>query len=250
MSTDPRLRAKLFEVYSRHYERINVGGSLADISDPTKIPKHHLRMWDRTYGHLVRQLPPGARVLDLGCGTGLFLFWLMRFSNAVPVGVDISWSMVSLARQSFPELEIYCSEAVTFLRERAASFGGIFCFHVLEHLLDNELFELMTVVCQSLVPGGFFCAEVPNASHLIGTYHRYNDLTHVRAFTRESLLQLFESVGLVNCSVVALKAGRMLTAVRQSLEYMLHKFLFLLSGCVNENVFTPAVAVVGFKPAD
>lgn len=124
MSTDPRLRAKLFELYDRHYQRALAGGSLANIADPTKMPRHHLRMWDRTYGHLIRSLPHGSEVLDLGCGTGLFLHWLRQFKNIVPVGVDASASMVSLAKEALPDLDITCCHGLEFLRANIGRFRG------------------------------------------------------------------------------------------------------------------------------
>lgn len=52
-------------------------------------------------------IPEGARVLDLGCGTGLLLSTL-RPSHGV--GIDLSPRMIEVARQSHPDLHFICGD--------------------------------------------------------------------------------------------------------------------------------------------
>ncbi|WP_077797182.1 bifunctional 2-polyprenyl-6-hydroxyphenol methylase/3-demethylubiquinol 3-O-methyltransferase UbiG [Streptomyces sp. JHA26] len=58
-------------------------------------------------------VPPGARVLDAGCGTGRVLIQLARLGRG-GVGVDQDASMLAVARRSAPEL--------TWLRADLADF--------------------------------------------------------------------------------------------------------------------------------
>lgn len=47
-------------------------------------------------------VPPGSRVLELGCGTGFYTRWLLDRGCQV-VGMDISTKIMALARQRCPE---------------------------------------------------------------------------------------------------------------------------------------------------
>src|SRR5262245_23015407 len=66
--------------------------------------------WERTtdgYHGLVRSIygaivPPGARVLEIGCGRGDLLASLEQSHG---VGVDVSGRMIEAARERHPELE-------------------------------------------------------------------------------------------------------------------------------------------------
>jgi SAM-dependent methyltransferase len=67
----------------------------------------------RYYQHLLRRLyafwvPPGLRVLELGCSLGDLL---AAVKPARGVGVDFSPAMVALARQRHPELEFQVADA-------------------------------------------------------------------------------------------------------------------------------------------
>jgi SAM-dependent methyltransferase len=53
---------------------------------------------ERFLDRLDLDLPPGARVLDAGCGTGLLAFWLLdRFPGVRVVAFDIDRAMVEVA---------------------------------------------------------------------------------------------------------------------------------------------------------
>jgi ubiquinone/menaquinone biosynthesis C-methylase UbiE len=80
---------------------------------------------------LREHVPPTARVLDLGCGTGTLLD---AVRPARGVGVDLSPEMIRLARARFPRLEFRIGDA------EAVTAGELFDFvlmvDVLEHLSD------------------------------------------------------------------------------------------------------------------
>ena len=51
---------------------------------------------------VVDRLPPGGRVLDLGCGTGVPTAGMLAESGLEVVGVDVSAEMLALARRNVP----------------------------------------------------------------------------------------------------------------------------------------------------
>jgi SAM-dependent methyltransferase len=68
---------------------------------------------------------PGARFLDVGCGTGTLLQRAAAL-GARPVGVDISEPMVTAARRRMPEATVSLGDAQTMdLRAGGASFDRI-----------------------------------------------------------------------------------------------------------------------------
>src|SRR6201993_4769259 len=70
----------------------------------------------RYYQQLLRKqyafwVPPGMRVLEIGCGIGDLL---AAVKPARGVGVDFSPEMIKLARQRHPELEFHVADAAEF----------------------------------------------------------------------------------------------------------------------------------------
>ena len=77
------------------------------------------------------EIPVGARVLDVGCGTGVLLD---AVQPAYGVGVDLSPAMVRLARGRFPRLQFRVGDAEALAEGEA--FDWVMMVDVLEHLGD------------------------------------------------------------------------------------------------------------------
>jgi 2-polyprenyl-3-methyl-5-hydroxy-6-metoxy-1,4-benzoquinol methylase len=217
-------------------------------SDPRSMTPQWLRSFQRTFGFLTDSLPPGSRVLDLGCGTGYLLRWLARQRHLVPFGVDSSPDQVAVGRAGLPGIEIHCDDGLTFLHQHLNTFAGIFCIDVLEHIPGDDLMlEWVERARDALVPGGFFCCRMPNAANLFGCHSRYVDITHERSFTSSAALQLLEAAGLCGGRIVPIRGGTWLGSLCLSLETLLHKALFRLTSRWGEEVFTNNVCAVGYK---
>jgi len=239
-----RLRQILNDKYAAHYARVNA------ITEPAKLPSHRLRTYDLMYGEFIEKLPHGSRVLDLGCGTGQLLYWLYSHSNLNPVGVDSAPGQVEAVRKALPNVQVFCEDGLALLKKNKASFAGVFCFDVLEHISGEDLcLEWMEAARDALVPGGFLICRAPNAASLIACHTRYMDLTHERLFTSSSLLQLFDAAGFVDCRIVPAREAGLLRKFRLLVEYVLHWTVFLICGRTSERVFSRNVSAVGFKQA-
>ena len=70
--------------------------------------RYYQQLLRRHYGFLV---PPGLRVLEVGCGIGDLL---AAVKPAQGLGVDFSPAMIALARQRHPELEFQVADAAEF----------------------------------------------------------------------------------------------------------------------------------------
>jgi len=68
-------------------------------------------------------LPAGARVADLGCGSGVFTE-LLRRAGYESVGLDISPKLIALGRRKYPGLELIEGDAENLPFE-SASLDGV-----------------------------------------------------------------------------------------------------------------------------
>src|SRR5262245_58691090 len=103
-------------------------------------------------------LPPGARVADLGCGSGSFTHLLARAGYEC-VGLDISPKLVELGRRKYPGIE-FIEGDVEHLPFPDASLDGVLLSGVVHHLPDPS--PCAAEVFRVLRPGGKFVAFDPN----------------------------------------------------------------------------------------
>ena len=103
-------------------------------------------------------LAPGARVADLGCGSGAFTHLLARRGYAC-VGLDISPKLVELGRRKYPDVE-FLEGDVEHLPFPDASLDGILLSAIVHHLPDPS--RCAAEVFRVLRPGGRFVAFDPN----------------------------------------------------------------------------------------
>jgi len=96
-------------------------------------------------------LQPGARVLDLGCGAGRDLAWLIQ-QGANVVGGDRSAGMLAQARQHAPGRLLQLDMRLQPFRD--AAFGGVWCSASLLHLPKQDAPGALAEMHRILVPGG------------------------------------------------------------------------------------------------
>jgi ubiquinone/menaquinone biosynthesis C-methylase UbiE len=78
-------------------------------------------------------VPPGAGILEIGCGTGTLL---SRLAPSRGVGIDISPAMVAIAREKHPGLIFRVADAEEF--DPGETFDFVIVPDVVEHLADPE----------------------------------------------------------------------------------------------------------------
>ncbi|MGI5349102.1 class I SAM-dependent methyltransferase [Streptomyces sp. CA-250714] len=88
---------------------------------------------------LAEQLPPGARVLDVGCGTGLPTARQLTDAGLRVVGIDLSSSMLKLCRDNVPESECRKLDIADLESSGLGPFDGIVAFFSLLMLPRPEI---------------------------------------------------------------------------------------------------------------
>jgi 2-polyprenyl-3-methyl-5-hydroxy-6-metoxy-1,4-benzoquinol methylase len=190
-----------------------------------------LERWQRRNHYYYRDIerlhqfliPPGARVLEIGCGLGDLLHGV---APQVGVGIDFSTEVAALAQARHPHLHIYCLDAETLtpadLAPEHQQFDYIMLAGVLGYLSDVQ------AVLQRLQP---LCHS---RTRVILTFHNY---------MWEPLLRLAEKVGqrrpqppqswLSMDDVVNLLSITGFTTLKQGRRFLVPKRVPLLSAAIN-----------------
>lgn len=156
-------------------------------------------------------------VLEVGCAGGQTLAYLKDRGAEFAVGIECSPDVADIARKRGVDQVIVGDIESLDLGFPEESFDLIVAGHVLEHLADpwKVLRKLRTL----LRTGGQIVGALPNVRHhsvvlplLVSGTWQYEesgimDWTHLRFFTKQSLLDMLEKSGLQVESIVPELAG-------------------------------------------
>lgn len=166
---------------------------------------------DRRLAMIERYAPlQGKRILDAGCGLGMYVRAFRRFSDEV-YGIDLDPNRIAQASRELPHLQVASAERLPFEDD---SFDVVLSHEVWEHVSDDRAAAREAV--RVLRPGGRLVVFVPNRRWLFethgiywrGQYHfgnipfinwlpdalRNKLAPHVRAYTGRQLRALFDGL--------------------------------------------------------
>jgi 2-polyprenyl-3-methyl-5-hydroxy-6-metoxy-1,4-benzoquinol methylase len=174
----------------------------------------NLNKFKNQAGILAKHVPlPKARVLDIGCGGGLFLS-LLKHEGAQVLGIELSDSRAQYAKTRHGlETDKHPVESDYWQDGYAQYFDAVTLWDVIEHV--NYPFQTLQSAVNVLKPGGLLLIDTPCRD---GFYHRFGELTyrltrgryptflnamysshlfgHKQIFSTAEMRQLFESAGL------------------------------------------------------
>lgn len=167
---------------------------------------------DEVVGVIIDMIPKGARVLDVGCGTGSVSVHLVGNAAGSLVGVEPNEARAARARER--GIDARTGILTPALIKELGTFDVVVFADVLEHLPDP--YAMLELAKTALAPGGRIVASVPNIAHwsvrtqLLRGRFDYRpcgimDATHLRWFTDATVRLLFESAGMKveQCRVTA-----------------------------------------------
>lgn len=138
---------------------------------------------------------PGMRVLELGCGVGLFLAFLRAMGVKDVTGVEMDPKVKEFMPADLAAL-VHTTTFEDFLgREGLGQFDRIVMLDVFEHFSPAEGVVLLRRFAQLLTPGGKLVIRVPNMASPWGLQYQYNDLTHKGFYAPGNVRQLALAAG-------------------------------------------------------
>jgi len=112
----------------------------------TGIGVKEVRSWART-------LPPGAAVIDLGCGPGFPITEVLVAEGLNVFAVDAAPSFVEAFRRNLPNTPVIC-EAVQDSRFFDRVFDGVLAWGLIFLLSEEDQRRLIQRIAEILAPGG------------------------------------------------------------------------------------------------
>ncbi len=134
-------------------------------------------------------LPPGARILEAGAGTGGNLPMLARFGSVQALEMDEQARAFAYRRA--PDIEVRPGRLPDQLPFDAGSFDLICLFDVLEHVDQDR--AALTALRTLAAPGGRALLTVPACPWLWS--HHDERLHHHRRYTRATLRDVVQASG-------------------------------------------------------
>lgn len=147
------------EIYEDYYK---IEFSRDDYSKDSKFP-HIAEIYTINDQRLfyLKKLKIEGSLLDIGCGTGLFLKTASDYGYNVE-GIDVSQNALTFAKKSF-NLNV-SDEKIEDLIEKNRKYDLITLWHVLEHFTNPK--EELNKIKKLLNPDGILLIEVPNLNSL------------------------------------------------------------------------------------
>ncbi|MBW8828399.1 MAG: class I SAM-dependent methyltransferase [Burkholderiales bacterium] len=147
---------------------------------------------------LIRSLPAGSRVLDLGCGTGVPTARQMADAGFEVMGIDLSGGMVKLARQNvtgatFHQLDL--ADLRPGGPRDLGQFDAVAAFFSLLMLPRAEIPLALLTVRHLLAPGGLFVLSMVEADVDDFAIPFLGNTIRVSGYLREDLQKVVETAG-------------------------------------------------------
>jgi cyclopropane fatty-acyl-phospholipid synthase-like methyltransferase len=182
VTNDPRV-----ELVARGYDEIAdrfAAWRVAIEGDPT----------DRYLTDLAQRLPPGARVLELGCGDGEAATRALSARYRV-TAVDVSRVQVERAQRAAPGATVIEGDVLE-IRCDPGSFDAVCSFNVLNHIPREKLGDLLDGIAVWLDAGGLLVASFGTGDLEAWTGTWLGAETFFSSWTPEVNRSLVEGAGL------------------------------------------------------
>lgn len=149
-------RAKQRDIVRRGYDAIS-HTYRDDAGRPNTRTSESTDNYQAWIAGLAEILPTRARVLDLGCGTGLPASQLLIERGFEVLGIDISEVQIERARRLVPDATFVQADLVTWEAE-PESFDAVISLYTLIHVPLEDQRNLLPRLRRWLRPNGFLLA--------------------------------------------------------------------------------------------
>jgi len=137
------------------------------------------RIYLGLYKAILGNIKPDAKVLDFGCGIGIFLKWLKKeLPNTTLKGMDYSKFAIRVAQADCKENEYVVGDTIA-----GGPYDVIVCMHVLEHFANPDLY--IEQAFNNLAEEGILILIFPMYDHPWHEHIRIWTLDYLRLFMKQ-----------------------------------------------------------------
>ncbi|CAA9245903.1 MAG: SAM-dependent methyltransferase [uncultured Corynebacteriales bacterium] len=144
---------------------------------------------------VIDRLAPGARVLDLGCGTGVPTAGMLAETGLEVVGVDVSTEMLALARRNVPTGRFVAMDLME-LDGSLGEFDGVCAFFSLLMLRKEDIPRVLRRTKALLRPGAVVAIGMVEGDFDYAPLSFLGQEVAVTAFPRVDLESVIRAEGL------------------------------------------------------
>lgn len=239
------------DLRDRMYRRYRSERSLNSLPVDVGSIGDTLRIIDLRYS---KYLPTdrSARILEIGCGDGTFLLYLLSKGFNLVEGVDSSPEQIAVAKRRGLR-QVTLADNYERLKQINGQIDIVIALDVIEHYNKLELLMLLDAVYGALKDTGVLLVQTPNADGPFGARHRYGDFTHELAFTPTSLSQALRMAGFKEIEFTPVEpiihgaVSFMRWCAWKAIRLLLVAYLAVETGCLRGHVLTQNMIALARK---
>lgn len=187
-----------------------------------------------------------VKILDFGCGSGNYLNFFLGIGYNYVFGIDISKECIKYTKENITPNCKYVKSSFNFLKTHQNKYDVILLQDVIEHIVEEEVIELMKLLYNALDKNGILLMKVPNASSPIATSLRWGDLTHHTLYNQKSLEVLLRAGGFKEWIIRGEIPNNPLIGLLRKIYYFFYdKYHRFLGG--NKTIYDKALIVCAKK---
>jgi len=212
--------------------------------------ENSVKVFDADYDNFLPR-SRDAKILDIGCGAGYFLYYLKKKGYTHYLGIDSSQSQINFCKKNITS-NVKLADAFDFLKATENEFDAISMNDVLEHIPKEHVMHLLEMIYRSLKSKGVLLCRVPNMSNPFAMDSRYRDFTHECGFTEKSIYQVVYVAGFreINIRAPQFHSRSLKSYLSKIMVSIFHAFLrklFWHQGFTAPNILSNRLIVIAEK---
>lgn len=200
-----------------------------------------------------------AKILDIGCGMGHFLYYLYKRNYTNFVGIDLSKQQIEFIKEDILTCEeladvfrkisknVYHADAFTILKQHESEYDLIVANDLIEHIKKDEILQLLRLIRNSLKENGMFIAKTGNMKNPFNLGLRYIDFTHEIGYDENSLFQILKITNFSEINIYQMQTKKRDSMIIRTMRNAILSLIWFLFGVQIPRLYEPLIFCVAKK---